>query len=631
MRKLSLLFALALCLCRAVGQETYPVSNIAVDMLRGASVVVRNEELRYEVKSTSSATMTYKMVATILNKGGEEAAVMYEHYDKFSNVYNLKATVYDAQGKKIRTYKASDFSDRSAVSEGTLYQDDRVKYADFSHSVYPYTVEYSYAVDYNGIRTYPAWIPVNAWNMAVEKSSFVFTVPGSLKFRYQQGQGLKADSVTLKDKVQYTWSCGQVKALEYEPMSAGLNHITPWVKPAPNLFDYDKSKASIENWEQLGLWMYGLSKDAQKLPDVVRANVSNLTKDCKSDREKIAVLYRYLQQNTRYVGVQLGIGGYQPISAEKVSAVNYGDCKGLSNYMKAMLEAVGIRSHLVVIGHDLPSFDSSFASISQGNHMILCVPMEKDSVWLECTSRYLPPGYIGEGNSDRTVLLVTEKGGQLARTPAYRPAQNFLKRQVAVRLKGEGDADISINTRYGCVQYEDNMSMLIVDPTDRRKKLLQELSIPNIQLGDISYVQPDLGEPVMQEKLSMKSSQLLTKGADKLFLTLNLLQQQRSAPEFSEVRKTPFIVKYSYDDDEEIIYTLPEGYKVEFVPKDVVIESEFGKYTASVVAKDNALVYTRRKTMTNRTYAAEKYKDYVAFSKKIYQADKMKGILVKVQ
>ena len=67
MRKLSLLFALAFCLCRAVGQETYPVSNIAVDMLRGASVVVRNEELRYEVKRTSCATMTYKMVATILN------------------------------------------------------------------------------------------------------------------------------------------------------------------------------------------------------------------------------------------------------------------------------------------------------------------------------------------------------------------------------------------------------------------------------------------------------------------------------------------------------------------------------------------------------------------------------------
>jgi hypothetical protein len=133
----------------------------------------------------------------------------------------------------------------------------------------------------------------------------------------------------------------------------------------------------------------------------------------------------------------------------------------------------------------------------------------------------------------------------------------------------------------------------------------------------------------MDERLTLKASQLLTGGADKLFLTLNLLQQQRSAPEALDVRKTAFAVKYSYDDEEEIIYTIPKGYKVEFVPKDVSIVSEFGKYTATVVAKENTLIYTRKKAMTSKTYPADKYKDYVAFSKKIYQADKLKSILVK--
>jgi len=67
------------------------------------------------------------------------------------------------------------------------------------------------------------------------------------------------------------------------------------------------------------------------------------------------------------------------------------------------------------------------------------------------------------------------------------------------------------------------------------------------------------------------------------------------------------------------------------MPKDIVIESEFGKYTAKVVQKDNNLIYSRTKTINNKKYPPEKYNDYVVFSKKIYQADKQKGILAKIE
>ncbi|MNY28640.1 hypothetical protein D3C86_1626260 [compost metagenome] len=66
------------------------------------------------------------------------------------------------------------------------------------------------------------------------------------------------------------------------------------------------------------------------------------------------------------------------------------------------------------------------------------------------------------------------------------------------------------------------------------------------------------------------------------------------------------------------------------MPKDVLIESEFGKYQAKVTTKDNTLVYTRTKIITSKEYPPEKYNDYVAFSKKMAQADKQKGILAKI-
>jgi transglutaminase-like putative cysteine protease len=619
------------CFIKTNAQGPYEVSKIPAELLKNASVVVRNEEQTYEVKNPGNATMEYKTAVTILSKNGEGASNMHEFYNKLSSISDLKASIYDANGKKIKDYKTSDFRDRSVVSDGTMYQDDRVKFLEFSHTSYPYTIEYSYTVDFNGIRTYPDWYPASTWNHAVEASSFVFRIPQGMTFKYLKSPGLTTDSTKVKDKLQYKWSCQNVKALEYEPMSTGMRNITPWVRLAPNQFEYDNSKANIENWTNLGTWMYNLSSGMQELPEPAKAKILNIIKDAKTPKEKMAILYRYLQANTRYVGVQLGIGGYKPIAAEKVFSVNYGDCKALSNYMKAMLDVAGIKSNLVVIGNGMPSLNKTFASVNQANHMILCVPMDKDTTWLECTSQYVPMGYIGNNNSDRTVLLVTENGGKLAQTPVYTPADNYQKRSAVVNLKEDGNADIQIETQYGYAQFEENLRMLVLDPTEQRKSLMNSLSIPNMQIGTASYLQPDKNSAMLAEKISLKASELLTKGGDKLFLTLNLLNRQESSVTAIEDRKTPFSVNYSFKDEDEITYTLPKGYKVEFIPKDIVIESEFGKYSAKFTTKEDKLIYVRSKTMVNKKYPPEKYNDFVAFNKKIYQADKQKSILTKME
>ena len=625
---LSLLF-LFLLRVTTHAQSTYDVSKIPENLLLNASVVVRNEEQTYDIKSPGSASYTFKTAITILNKNGESASNMTEYYDKFSTVSDLKATLYDGKGIKIRDYKTSDFKDRSAISNGSLYEDNRIKFLEVMHTSYPYTIEYSYSVDYTGIRFYPSWNPVANWGYAVEKSSYTFKIPEKMTFKYLKSPGLQTDSIRIKDKTNFKWSCENIPAFEYEPMSTGLSAVTPWLKLAPDQFEYDGYKAKIENWGNLGTWLYDLSNGLQVLPPATKLKVQDLVKEAKTQKEKVKILYNFLQSNTRYVGVQLGIGGYRPISADKVSTVNYSDCKGLSNYMKALLAAADIKSNLVVIGNDRPSLNPRFASLTQANHMILCVPMEKDTTWLECTSQYVPMGFIGNGNSDRTILLIGEAGGKLAQTPRYSPANNYLKRRTSVLLDEEGSALINITALYGSAQYEDNIDMMVLEPLDQRKRVMNRFTIPNMEIDKVSYNQPNKDEAVMEEKINVKSSQLLSKGGDKMFLTLNLLNRQGGAASNVENRKTGFSVDYSYNDEDEIVYTIPKGFKVEFLPKDVLIESEFGKYTAKAIADGNTITYTRTKMMTNKRYPPEKYNDYVVFSKKIYQADKSKGILVK--
>ncbi|MGY0041426.1 DUF3857 domain-containing protein [Pedobacter sp. NJ-S-72] len=489
--RLYLIAFLFCCAPVARAQEMYDVARIPATLLNKSTSVVRNEEHSLIIKNRTNATLIYKKAITILSKSGEDIATMAEYYDNFSSVSNLKAIMYDAKGIKIRTYKSADFKDESITSEGSMFDSFRIKKLTFLNTTYPYTIEYSYEKNYNGYISFPDWSPVNSYDSAIEKSTYTLQVPKTIAFRYLKSQSLKTDSIQNNEKIIYEWNCQNLPSFEYEPMSAGLRDITPWVMVAPNDFEYDNSKGNVENWKNLGEWNYRLSNTPQTLPDNIRTKVQQLLASAKTDKEKITILYQYLQSNTRYVSVQLGIGGFKPISAEKVAAVKMGDCKALSNYMKTLLSEAGIQSTLVILGSGMPSLNTNYASFGQTNHMILCVPTAKDTTWLECTSQYKPMGYIGNDNSARTVVLVTAEGGKLVNTPIYKPEDNFQNRVTTVTLAADRSADVHIKTSYGSSQYEDQLGMMLMEPIEQRKRIMRNLGIPNMEITSASFLQPD--------------------------------------------------------------------------------------------------------------------------------------------
>jgi transglutaminase-like putative cysteine protease len=133
----------------------------------------------------------------------------------------------------------------------------------------------------------------------------------------------------------------------------------------------------------------------------MKAEIQQITANCKTPLEKMEKIYGLLQQKTRYISVQLGIGGWQPFDATYVAEKGYGDCKALSNFTKAMLEVVGIPSYYTIIraGENATEINPAFPA-NQFNHAILCVPLPKDlsakSLWVFigfherplCTNQY---------------------------------------------------------------------------------------------------------------------------------------------------------------------------------------------------------------------------------------------------
>ena len=145
------------------------------------------------------------------------------------------------------------------------------------------------------------------------------------------------------------------------------------------------------------------------------------------------------------MSVQLGIGGWKPYSAAEVHRLKYGDCKGLTNYTSALLEAVGVDSHysIVYAGRNKKDLPQEFASIA-GNHAFLTVPIGDDKIWLECTSQDAPVNYLGRFTDDRYVLEVSKKGGELIKTKKYEDEENKTITRAIIDLQLNGDMSANV-------------------------------------------------------------------------------------------------------------------------------------------------------------------------------------------
>lgn len=169
-----------------------------------------------------------------------------------------------------------------------------------------------------------------------------------------------------------------------------------------------------------------LNQGRQDLPDEVKKYVDRIKRDSNSGTEIVHKLYDYLQNNTRYILITLGIGGFQAMSAQEVAEKGYGDCKGLTNYMYAMLKHAGIEAYPVIIQLKRKSLkiDPDFPE-NLFNHIVLLAKTSDGDIWLECTSSKLKLGELGISALGKLALLADTENSRLIETP---PISEYLEK-----------------------------------------------------------------------------------------------------------------------------------------------------------------------------------------------------------
>lgn len=575
--------------------------------------------------SPEHAIQHFKGVTTIHNEHGASMATFVWSCSKRDKLTSFKGQVTDASGRIIQKFKESEL--KKTEYSTYLAVDDYKVYLDYTPPSYPVTVTYEWTIESrDNLIEFPNFCPISDYDVSVKKAAYSLKVPKSMKIRYaQQNINNKVNvSDGDKDTQVFTLQVENLPALKQEPYSRPLREKQPLARFAPTNFVYYGTKGSLNSWVDYGKWEYSLIQDRDQLTEAERQELHQLTDGLKTDREKVEAIYKRLEKSTRYVAILLGIGGQQPAPAASVSKSGFGDCKGLSNYMRAMLKEIGIPSNYTTISSVNRRLQKDYASVGQLNHVILQVPLKNDTLWLECTNPQLPMGYVHDGIAGHDAIEVSQAGGRLVRLPVYADSTNLMHSTININLSEQGAASIKISQSVLNHQYESYIPLLKADEKDRQKYLQKIVHAPQAEIGKI-----DINESGAKITLDaeIKSQKYANQTGQRLFVPICPVHRGYTVPKNSSERVEDIWRDMGYLDTDDITISIPEGYAIESYPKDVNIEQPFASFSFSIQADGQEIHIKNRLLMKSGIFPKSQYPQLVDFIRSINSIYNQKVVL----
>lgn len=597
--------------------DEYPVASISGTLCEQADAVVRLEQRTIVQKDLNEATEKVTLAISVLNEKGNEHARFYTLCGTFSELKSFSGSMLSATGHVIRKIRKSDLTE-TQLSESMATDNYHLFYTWHAPS-YPYTVVYTYEIKHkNGVPIYPYFFPQD-FGVAVEKAEYRLTVPAGFGIRYKSNAFANepVKEKVLTDSV-YTWTSSNLKAIMREPLCPPIHKLSPCVMIAPNDFCMDRICGNMSTWQNTGEFQSRLIRDKDLLAPETAKKVTEIAAGAKDERDIVKRLYAYLQQSTRYVSIQLGIGGWMPIPANKVAQTGFGDCKALTNYMKAMLAEAGIPSVYATINTQQKDMETDFSTMFQSDHVVLMVPLTEDSLWLECTSQQLPFNYVHDRMSGHHAFLIDSTDSKLCRIKDVTAQENRTWSSFDIHIDAQGAISSEVKSHYRNQETEKLIGFVNnFSEKDKINHLAGKLSVskPRISHLETSYLRDEI--PEIHVSYRLDAEKYASGTGSRLFIPINPERARMKSIFPSAEREHDILLDFVINNTKSITYHLPEGYQLETYPEPVALLSEFGTYSFTVETSDKEVRFVYQLNIPPGRYTKEQYKDLKKFFGKI--------------
>ncbi len=592
-----------------------------------ASQVLLNEcKITVEPNGKKKTIQTYKI--QINNKESNwlaEIGIRHDPKQKFTFKY---AAIYDKSGKEVRKLKKKEITTRSLRSSMAFFQDDMISEFTLYHPTFPYIIEYSYEIVEAEYVVLKHWYPSKYSSIPTVLGKLEIQTPVDFSVNIDQNGAFEFNETIIEKQKKYSWSIVNIDKITDQIYAPNIYEMLPFVKVVSENFTFGV-EGSNKSWADFGEWIHKLNEGTDDLPQSEKDKLKTMVAGLKDKREVIKKVYHYLQDHTTYVLVMVEEGGLQSYPASYVCENKYGDCKALTTYMKSMLKSLDIESNYTVIyaGDDVRRVNENIPS-SQFNHVILTVPIESDTIWIENTSNSLPFNYIGTFTQNRKGLAVDAKGSKILASPALLTDQVLNERQFSFKqsnnetwstsahlnLRGDNFEDIRY---YKTNNKESKLDAKIIDVIDLDKFDLDDWEFEDYH-RDSTHVKIKLNGNLKNPIRKVANMEVINP------LRIKLPEFEKPDERLQDVRINCPINKL-----DKLSFNLEESIdKNVQIPDNFSLSSSYGEYKVEYKKVDYQIEVTEHFKLFAGDIDLNSYSDFYQFMNDINKIKKQSAIII---
>ncbi len=512
-------------------------------------------------------------------------------YNDRLSIENLK--VLNPDKKEVTVQKlCGDYS-----SENIFHSDAKFCMVKFPLAEKGKPFNYTYQENYHDIKYLTSFYFLQHY--PVVERIIQFNIPGWLEVDLREfnfaGYAIEKTFAKEGDITKITFHISNTQAFKNELHSPNHAISYPHIICVTKAFtETGKRTVLFENVKDLYSWYNSVCADIGNDPETMKAKVTELTANKKTDQEKVESIFYWVQDNIRYIAFENGIMGFKPDAAQNVFKKKYGDCKGKANLLKTMLGIAGFDARLTWIGtSDLP-YDYTLPSLAVDNHMICTVILNGKRYFLDGTEEYIALNDYAQRIQGKQVLIEDGKNHILDKIPEFSAERN--KESIINKM------NITDNLITGSTVAEYNgeskISVQSAFASTRSEKKTESLSSfirsdnGNIEVSNITNSDFNDRQKPLQLKYDFKANNQVTKTGNELYVVMDW-EKDFGSLEMPDDRKNDYEFNQKYYMVTQSELTIPAGYKVDYIPAAFKKTTPAWSFEGAYVNKGKSVVYTK--------------------------------------
>ena len=257
----------------------------------------------------------------------------------------------------------------------------------------------------------------------------------------KEATGLEPVIRTSGPYVEYEWQATNV------PPRVLDADLPSWYDPFPEL-----QLSDFPTWRAVAEWGDSLFSSVAEgvSPASLAAPLASIRSTTGSSADAVLAALRWVQDEVRYLGVEIGVNSHKPAAPGAVARRRYGDCKDKALLLVMLLRELGVTAHVALVSTGYLDHIGRFAPTADlFDHAIVVAEIGGRAYWVDPTELYQRGTLESATPAFGAALVLGGASDSLLVIPAAAAAKPLTEITVALQLHGvDSAATMSVNTRY---------------------------------------------------------------------------------------------------------------------------------------------------------------------------------------